>query len=196
MRAYLVANALWEASLGALKTFVFLFITVGLGHSQSAAAGIVGGVALLILPAAVVSGSLADRYGRLRAMVWVAAALRLRPARPGVHRLDRDPPPGHGHRGLRRRPRDDAALRAAAAAHAPRGATGRSPASTASAAGSAPRSGRCSRGSPSRCSTARSGRRRATRRCGSSAAATILLSIPFLQVLARRAGDRIDPTQI
>ncbi len=71
MRAYLVANALWEASLGALKTFVFLFITVGLGHSQAASAGIVGGVALLILPAAVVSGKLADRYGRLRAMVWV-----------------------------------------------------------------------------------------------------------------------------
>ena len=71
MRAYLVANALWEASLGALKTFVFLFITVGLGHSQAASAGIVGGVALLILPAAVISGKLADRYGRLRAMVWV-----------------------------------------------------------------------------------------------------------------------------
>jgi MFS family permease len=71
MRAYLAANALWEASLGALKTFVFLFITVGLGHSQAASAGIVGGVALLILPAAVLSGKLADRYGRLRAMVWV-----------------------------------------------------------------------------------------------------------------------------
>ena len=71
MRAYLVANALWESSLGALKTFVFLFITVGLGHSQAASAGIVGGVALLILPAAVLSGKLADRYGRLRAMVWV-----------------------------------------------------------------------------------------------------------------------------
>ena len=39
MRAYLAANALWEASLGALKTFVFLFITVGLGHSQAASAG-------------------------------------------------------------------------------------------------------------------------------------------------------------
>jgi Na+/melibiose symporter-like transporter len=71
LRAYLVANALWEASLGALKTFVFLYITIGLGHSQAASAAIVGGVALLILPAAVLSGRLADRYGRLRAMSWV-----------------------------------------------------------------------------------------------------------------------------
>jgi MFS family permease len=71
LRAYLVANALWEASLGALKTFVFLYITIGLGHSQAASAGIVGGVALLVLPAAVLSGKLADRYGRLRAMAWV-----------------------------------------------------------------------------------------------------------------------------
>ena len=81
MRAYLVANALWEASLGALKTFVFLFITVGPGHSQAASAGIVGGVALLILPAAVLSGKLADRYGRLRAMVWVLPIYGFGPAR-------------------------------------------------------------------------------------------------------------------
>jgi MFS family permease len=71
LRAYLVANALWEASLGALKTFVFLYITVGLSQSSAASAGIVGGVALLVLPAAVISGKLADRYGRLRAMAWV-----------------------------------------------------------------------------------------------------------------------------
>jgi MFS family permease len=71
LRAYLVANALWEASLGALKTFVFLYITIGLGRSESASAAIVGGVALLVLPAAVISGRLADRYGRLRAMTWV-----------------------------------------------------------------------------------------------------------------------------
>jgi MFS family permease len=75
----LVANALWESSLGALKTFVFLFITVGLGHSQAASAGIVGGVALLILPAAVLSGKLADRYGRPRSSSrscssWASAA--------------------------------------------------------------------------------------------------------------------------
>jgi len=71
LRAFLAANALWEASLGALKTFVFLFVVVGLGYSREATAGIIGGVALLILPAAVLSGWLADRHGRARVMSWV-----------------------------------------------------------------------------------------------------------------------------
>jgi MFS family permease len=74
LRSFLVANALWEASLGALKTFVFLYITIGLGKSESASAAIVGGVAVLILPAAIISGRLADRYGRLRVMAWVLPA--------------------------------------------------------------------------------------------------------------------------
>jgi Na+/melibiose symporter-like transporter len=52
LRAYLVANSLWELSLGALKTFVVLYITNGLGYSVFAAAGIVGGVALVVLIAA------------------------------------------------------------------------------------------------------------------------------------------------
>ncbi len=71
LREYLIANALWEASLGALKTFVFLYITIGLGKSEVASAGIVGGVALLVLPAAIISGKLADTYGRARVMAWV-----------------------------------------------------------------------------------------------------------------------------
>jgi MFS family permease len=68
LRAYLVANALWEASLGALKTFVVLFITVGLGMSVSEAALIVGAGALVALGASVVSGRLADRHGHLRVL--------------------------------------------------------------------------------------------------------------------------------
>lgn len=71
LRSYLIANACWEASLSALKTFVFLYIIDGLDKSEAAAAGIVGGVALLVLPAAIVSGMLADRHGRLRVMSWV-----------------------------------------------------------------------------------------------------------------------------
>jgi MFS family permease len=68
LRAYLLANALWEASLGALKTFVFLYIVVGVGLSKPEAAGIVGGVALIALAAAPVSGKVGDRIGRLRLM--------------------------------------------------------------------------------------------------------------------------------
>ncbi|MGI8507520.1 MAG: MFS transporter [Solirubrobacteraceae bacterium] len=66
LRAYLVANALWELSLGAIKTFVVLFLTAGLGKSVTTAALIIGGVALVILISAPISGQLADRLGRLR----------------------------------------------------------------------------------------------------------------------------------
>lgn len=74
LRAFLVANALWELSLGAIKTFVVLFLTAGIGISVSDAALIIGGVALLILISAPVSGQLADRFGRLRVLniaLWV-----------------------------------------------------------------------------------------------------------------------------
>jgi MFS family permease len=71
LREFLVCNALWEGSLGALKTFVFLYVVKGLGQSEVATSGIIGGVALLILPAAVVSGRLADKYGRVRTMTIV-----------------------------------------------------------------------------------------------------------------------------
>jgi MFS family permease len=68
LRAFLVANALWELSLGAIKTFVVLFLTAGIGISVSDAALVIGGVALLILISAPVSGQLADRFGRLRVL--------------------------------------------------------------------------------------------------------------------------------
>ena len=68
LRHYLVANALWEASLSALKTFVFLFVVVGVGLSEASTAGIVGGVAVVAVVGAPVSGAIGDRIGRLRLM--------------------------------------------------------------------------------------------------------------------------------
>jgi MFS family permease len=68
LQAYLAANALWEASLGALKTFVLLYVTVGLGIEVGDAALIVGAAAMFVLGGAVVSGILADRYGQLRVL--------------------------------------------------------------------------------------------------------------------------------
>lgn len=65
LRAFLIANALWELSLGALKTFIVLYVTEGLGYSRASAALIVGGVAVLVLLAALASGKLADRFGRI-----------------------------------------------------------------------------------------------------------------------------------
>jgi MFS family permease len=74
LRAYMIANALWELSLGAIKTFVVLFLTAGLGKSVTTAALIIGGVAIVILISAPISGQLADRLGRLRILniaLWV-----------------------------------------------------------------------------------------------------------------------------
>jgi MFS family permease len=65
LQAYLCANALWEASLGALKTFVLLYTTIGLGIDVGDSALIVGAAAIFVLLGAVVSGVLADRYGQL-----------------------------------------------------------------------------------------------------------------------------------
>jgi MFS family permease len=70
LRAFLVANALWELSLGALKTFIVLYVTTGLGFSRTAASGIIGGVAVLVLLAAVTSGTLADRVGPIRVLAF------------------------------------------------------------------------------------------------------------------------------
>jgi MFS family permease len=65
LRAFLIANALWELSLGAIKTFVVLYVTAGLGFSRATGALLIGGVAVLILLAAMASGRLADKVGKI-----------------------------------------------------------------------------------------------------------------------------------
>jgi MFS family permease len=70
LRAFFVANALWELSLAALKTFVILYITKSLGKPVSAASLIVGAVAVIVLVASPVSGKAGDRFGRARIMLW------------------------------------------------------------------------------------------------------------------------------
>jgi MFS family permease len=66
LRAYLMANALWETALSALKAFVILYLTIGLGYPLGTSALIIGGVALVILFGAGAAGKLGDRFGRLR----------------------------------------------------------------------------------------------------------------------------------
>jgi MFS family permease len=90
LRTYLAANALWELSLGGLKTFIVLYVTRGLGYSLSAASLIIGVVALVVLGGALGSGKLADRIGRLRTMhlgLWiygVTLAIPIFTAEPAV----------------------------------------------------------------------------------------------------------------
>ncbi len=69
LRAFLVANALWELSLAAMKTFVVLYITEGLGTSLRTAALVIGAGALLVLLSASLAGKVADRLGRARVML-------------------------------------------------------------------------------------------------------------------------------
>ena len=68
LQLYLAANALWELTLGALKTFAVLYVTKGLGFSRTTGAFLIGGVAVLVLLAALACGKLADRFGRLRVL--------------------------------------------------------------------------------------------------------------------------------
>jgi MFS family permease len=66
LRAYFFANALWEMALSALKAFVILYLTIGLGYSLPSASLIIGGVALVILVGAGATGKIADKFGRIR----------------------------------------------------------------------------------------------------------------------------------
>ena len=66
LRAFFLANALWEAALGAIRTFVVLWVTVGLGLSLLASAGVIGAAGLCVLAGAAVAGRLAERFGTRR----------------------------------------------------------------------------------------------------------------------------------
>lgn len=68
LQSFLIANALWELSLAALKTFVVLYVIMELGFSQTDSSLIIGGVAVLVLFAGLYSGRLADRYGAARVL--------------------------------------------------------------------------------------------------------------------------------
>jgi MFS family permease len=72
LRAFFVGNALLELALGALKTFVVLWLVRQLGVSLSGASLIVGAAAIPILAGAAVAGTLGDRLGRRRVMCTAA----------------------------------------------------------------------------------------------------------------------------
>jgi MFS family permease len=83
LRDFFVANALWELSLAALKTFVILWLTRGMGVTLSQASGVVAVVAIFVLAGAAASGPLADSRGRrpvMLAAVLVFGIVMLVPA--------------------------------------------------------------------------------------------------------------------
>ena len=82
VRWVVIGNALWEGTIAALKTFVVLFITVGLGRSAGMASGILAIVAVAAVVGALAGGSLADRVGKLpvmRVAIWIYAIGALLP---------------------------------------------------------------------------------------------------------------------
>jgi predicted MFS family arabinose efflux permease len=66
LRAYFIANALWEMALAGLKAFVVLYLTIGLHYKLTSASLMIGGVALVILIGAGATGKAGDRWGRIR----------------------------------------------------------------------------------------------------------------------------------
>src|SRR5262249_44864224 len=62
VRRFLIANAAWEGSFAAARTFV-LYVTRGLGQSGDVAATLLAVVASGYLLAALASGPLGDRFG-------------------------------------------------------------------------------------------------------------------------------------
>ena len=63
LRAFVAANALWEGALGAIRTFVVLWVTAGLGLSLVATAGVIGAAGVCILVGAALAAPLAETFG-------------------------------------------------------------------------------------------------------------------------------------
>ena len=77
IQRFMVATFLWESTLAGLRPFIMLYFTHSLGVSVRTGALLLGLVGVTYLVAALASGFLADRYGRLRMMrvgLWIYLA--------------------------------------------------------------------------------------------------------------------------
>ncbi len=66
VRRFLLANAAWEGTFAAMRTFVVLYITKGLGQPQSTSSAVLATVAVGYVIAALAAGPLGDRFGLAR----------------------------------------------------------------------------------------------------------------------------------
>ena len=77
VRRFLFANAAWEGTFAAMRTFVVLYITIGLGEPLSTSSAVLATVAVGYVIAAIFAGRLGDRYGLARVIFfasWVYGA--------------------------------------------------------------------------------------------------------------------------
>ncbi|MFT3773525.1 MAG: MFS transporter [Minicystis sp.] len=77
IRRFMVANALWELTMGGLKAFTILYLTAGLGRSLSFSAAVMGVIAMTAVIASPTAGQLADRHGPVRVMEIALAVFGL-----------------------------------------------------------------------------------------------------------------------
>jgi MFS family permease len=72
VRRFLIANAAWEGAFAAARTFVVLYIVVGLGQPPRIASLVLGAVAGGYVVAALVAGRLGERFGLAR-VIYLAS---------------------------------------------------------------------------------------------------------------------------
>lgn len=72
MRHFLIANAAWEGTFAAMRTFVVLYITQGLGQPLSTSSAVLATVAVGYTLAAVIAGPLGDRFGLARVIFYAS----------------------------------------------------------------------------------------------------------------------------
>ncbi len=72
VRRFLIANAAWEGTFAAARTFVVLYVIDGLHESKAISSAILGAVATGYVIAAIVAGRLGDRFGLARVILWAS----------------------------------------------------------------------------------------------------------------------------
>jgi len=74
---FLLANAAWEGTFAGARTFVVLYITVGLDESLATSTLVLTAVAGGYVVAALVSGWVGDRFGLARVITWCSVVYGL-----------------------------------------------------------------------------------------------------------------------
>jgi MFS family permease len=72
VRRFLIANAAWEGTFAGARSFVLLYITVGLGATVGVSYAVLGTVTLGYMVAALTAGRIGDRFGLAR-VIWLCS---------------------------------------------------------------------------------------------------------------------------
>jgi len=72
VRRFLIANAAWEGTFAAARTFVVLYIIEGLHQSKVLSSAVLGAVATGYVIAALVAGRLGDKFGIARVIFFAS----------------------------------------------------------------------------------------------------------------------------